>query len=249
MSKHKRRKGNIIFGKFFETKKKPKPVPYDSDKLIHAKWAVFMPPEKPTSCILALPGRGQSGFSMAGLYAAMGLPNTIVVGVTPTKFEWYPMPNGVKDQAASVASLPWSVKTIDYLVKKIKDTYGVSIITIVGWSAGAVMAIQAGAELPEHNFAAIVSHAGAALDPDILKDATSDKTGFLLIHSRDDASFDWHERYLPTRWALQKKGYTVYVVEKNQGGHGIFMQDIRCAVNFIAPRMGYPQTLADSFLK
>jgi len=223
---------------------KDKRKPYISKKMLYPKWCILQHQEAPTSCILALPGRGQSGFSMAGIYNAIGLPQTMVIGVTPSKYEWYPMPNGVFDQRAATASLSWSVDTINDIVSEIQKKYGIGSnrIAIAGYSAGAVMAIHTAIHSP-YTFPAIMIHAGAILEPWKLPPCTKPDTEFMLFHSIDDTSFEWVERYCPMRDAMKNQGYKTQTIEKYEGGHGLFFSDVRKGATFAGQKFGYSEEL------
>jgi predicted esterase len=85
--------------------------------------------------------------------------------------------------------------------------------------------------LPYH-FPAIISHAGAILEPSSVPPCKKD-TPFLLIHNQNDDVFDWHERYLPMKYSLVNNGYHVKCVEKECGNHKIYDDDVMEAVSFL----------------
>jgi predicted esterase len=210
-------------------------------KEIYLKWCVYKEHPEPTSCILALPGRGQSGFHMASTYLSVtNSPKTLIIGVTPIGFQWYPMPKGPYDQYDALNGLGIAVKTIDDVVNRIIEKYNIPAdkISIVGYSAGGVMALMAAAHLPQHNFASITCHAGTVLSPDELPDCANTETELLICHSQDDNCFDWRSRYMPTREALRKKGYNVQFSERREGGHSIFYDDLKKATNIMESKFG-----------
>lgn len=230
--------------------RKDKRVPYTEKKRLYPQWCVLKRHSvAPTSCIIALPGRGQSGFSLASLYNAMGLSHTMVIGLTPTKFEWYPMPNGIKDQKAAVVSQHWSMATIADVLKEVQIKYkiGPDKMALVGYSAGAVMSIHTAINLAG-SVSAVVAHAGAILEPWRVQQCLCPNTHFLLIHSLDDEAFKWDERYLPMKESLTENAYNVCSIEKENGGHGIYFADIRRATGFIANKFGYGDDVVEAFL-
>ena len=200
-----------------------------NSKAIYLKWCVYKNDPEPTSCILALPGRGQSGFHMAGTYHSLTNPKTLVIGVTPLHYEWYPQPEGPENQTAALGGLRKAILTIDRIVNFIIGKYNIPAekISIVGYSAGGVMAILAAAYLIHHKFASVTCHAGAILHPPSLPQCANNETEFLVCHSFDDFTFDWWERHIPSKQALLRKGYNVQFSERDEGGHSIFYDDLK----------------------
>jgi len=220
-----------------------KPVEIPEIKPLYAGWCIFNTytgnPEQPfpTSCLLVLPGRMQSGFQFANWYRHAVLNNTMIIGVTPKDREWYPMPNGVADQADALRGLTPATKAIENVLQDIEKYFGFTSedIALVGYSAGAVVALETLARTKKR-FAAIVSHAGAILDPQQFGDAPND-TPVHLIHSIDDGTFEWNERYVPSKLALLEKGYNASFCEKTHGGHGIQYPDILFSGAFLHDKL------------
>ena len=229
----------------YQQKKRPKP--YDKPKTVCPKWCVYDSPEKADSCILALPGRGQSGFWIAGLYSLVPLPRTAIIGITPKNCEWYPQPNGAYDQREAVASLPFSLMTLYDIIRGLSTEYGIhpNRVSVVGFSAGAVMAVQCIAKL-NMDLAAIVSHAGAILDPKNLPDCNV-KTPILVFHNEDDEAFKWYERFRPMEEALIRRKYQHQTVTRETGGHQIFEADLKLAAKFIGQQLGYSEEILSQF--
>jgi predicted esterase len=166
------------------------------------------------------------------------LSNTLIVGVTPYNFEWYPMPNGIGDQRRAVLGLKEAVETIDCILSEINRHFSVPAerTALVGFSAGAVMAIQAAAHLP-HKFPVVVAHAGAILEPEMLP-VCRNKTPIYLFHNQDDSTFDWVERFLPMKNALITQGYNIRTVEGPAGRHMISEDDLVLATKTVAHHLG-----------
>ncbi len=214
-----------------------------SAKLIYPQWCVFNSQNNPNGCILALPGRGGTGTNMAMLYRYANLHKVMIVGVTPEKFEWYPQPYGAFDQEDAVLGLDKAIISVDRILWKIENKFGIpkERTAIVGFSAGGVMAIQAGINLP-YNFAGIVCHGGAILEPNKVPSCNKD-TPILLIHATDDEAFGWDERYLPMKDSLITNGYKVKTHERIFGGHRVLYRDISVAGSFLAQRFGVEEKI------
>lgn len=185
------------------------------------------------SIVLLLPGRGQMPRDILSVYHAHSSLKSTFIAIKPEN-EWYPLPRGANDQTEAVFGLSMLLPSFDRLIKKIEDKFDLKRkkIGLVGFSAGAVIAIQT-AIYSDEPFAAVVSHAGAILEPDSLPVAEH-KTPFLLTHSKDDNCFSWDERYLPMRAALEKQGYNVECKEHESNGHSVTAEDIEIASIFLA---------------
>ena len=103
---------------------------------------------------------------------------------------------------------------------------------IVGYSAGAVMGVTLVTRALLQPFGSAFVMAGAILQPERVGKAACD-TPILLRHNRDDACFDWDERYVPMRQALRDNGYRVEADEKNDGNHGVSGYDVRSLRKFL----------------
>jgi len=192
-------------------------------------------------CVVLLPGRFGSAAHLMQLYQAAELHETIFVGVEP-EVEWYPAPNGVGDQTDAVAGMKKSRKALLQHISCVEKHCDLSSrqIALVGFSAGAVMAIQC-ALRSNKEFAGIVAHSGAILQPRKTPTPRFPTMPFLLIHNRQDDCFNWHERYLPMKKALSRRGHTVQAVEKNDpaSAHALTYEDVVMSAIFLAPRLGY----------
>ena len=198
-----------------------------ADKVDLQPWHILNSEKAPDTCVLLLPGRDNYGPLMGRAYYSLGLHNSLLVSITPVKYEWYPMPNGADDQEDAISGQVAAYHTIDGVVRRITEKYGIprNKIVLCGYSAGGVMAIQVAAYSKEP-FAGVVVHCGAILDPSMLPLCNCPETQFLLTHYEDDIIFEWFERYLPMKNALIAQGYKVYTLEQKHGGHLVGENDL-----------------------
>jgi len=192
------------------------------------KWTVIKPQGPSKGIVITLPGRCGLGSTFAKGYANTFI-KAMVIGLTPRKLKWYPLPNGANDQDAAVNGIEKSRRAIDKVVNKIENKFGFkrNKIALVGFSAGAVMAIQVAA-FSKNPFAAVVVHSGAILEPELLPACKHKGMPFILSHNKDDDCFSWIERYLPMKKALMKKNYRILkTFERKTGNHCIWEQDIK----------------------
>lgn len=140
--------------------------------------------------------------------------------------EWYAIPNGIDDQQAAVVGIKNQVSKLNYFVKQLEVLYSVkrNNIVLLGYSAGAVMALQLAVNSKEE-FAAVICYKGAILNTESLPQANN-FTKYILMHSRNDSCFKWHERYLPMKKSLIEKNYNCDCLEWNDGEHAINSPDI-----------------------
>lgn len=198
--------------------------------------------KKPLGCVITLPGRGGTGKEMVEIYKESRLTKSLIVGVTPPNRQWYPLPNGVGDQRAAVSGLDDAIDNVFKTLSRVRHNFGITSrnTALVGFSAGAVVALQVAAR-SEHPFAAVLCHSGAILEPDKLPLCKHPSTKILLIHSMDDTCFYWDERYVPMKEALRAKGYNFMSLEREMGNHGLYHSDMVVAGMFLAPLLGYPK--------
>lgn len=191
------------------------------------------------SCILAIPGRAQFGSDMAKAYASLTLPNTIIIGITPSKLEWYPIPCGAHDQNEAVDGQSQALETLEFVLELIEAKYNVpkSRTALVGYSAGGVMSLKM-LESSTERFAGVVCHSGAILEPDKLTEAKT-KTPVLLLHCKDDTTFAWDERFGPMYKALKRNKYNLNTAIREFGGHKFGWEDVLLGIEFLAPKLGY----------
>lgn len=192
--------------------------------------------DKVENCVFALPGRCNSGAELVRDYASCAkLNNTLYVGITPSGYAWYPMPNNPKDQDNAVAGLRVARETIERYIVAVQEKYNIprNKIVLVGFSAGGVMAVEVAAHSDEA-FAAVACHSGAILEPIKLPKAKHPSMPILLTHNQDDYCFDWFERYLPMRNALVRKGYNALSIEAKIGGHVLTIDDVESVGAYLA---------------
>lgn len=176
--------------------------------------------------VFLLTGRGQSAEDILTKYHSFSILNEFaLISIQPID-EWYPMPQGVDHQIEAVTGLKQSVSRLEDFIEKIEENLKIdrSTITLVGFSAGAVMAIQVAAQT-KRPFKCVVSHNGAILEPKELPHSTH-STKYLTIHNKDDDCFSWEERYLPMKQALLNKNYDLKSLENDVGGHCLLSKDI-----------------------
>jgi len=195
----------------------------------------------PLGCLIFLPGRNGDAMSMLKMYSQLSkLDQTLMVGITPKKFQWYPQPHGPKNQDEAVAGLEVARLSIMEEVQKIEDKHSVPVdkMALIGYSAGGVMALYTAIHAPEP-FAAAICHAGCVLEPQTLPEVKHWQTQIMMTHNMDDKVFGWDERYVPTKDALKEKRYSVCFREEEEGGHTFSNDDVRKAGLFLAPLLGY----------
>lgn len=160
----------------------------------------------------------------------MELPNTIIVGVSPSDFEWYPPPQGATNQKAATEGQKTSLQTAKQLIQDILTKFNVADTqtTLVGYSAGGVMALQLSTMF---DFDKVVVHSGAVLEPHCLP-ICQNKTKFLIIHGLHDEAFEWLERYQPMKQALINQKYQAKFIERF-GGHEILPSDLLTVRDFL----------------
>ena len=199
-------------------------------------------------CIVFLPGRGETGHPMMRSWKEWGWTKTLFVALTPVYRAWYPMPNGEHDQDDAVAGIPAAIDLIESTLARIRKRFPIpkERTALVGYSAGAVMALQVAAHSSEP-YAAAVSHAGAILDPESLPPCKHEETGILLTHYMDDWSFSWEERFLPMYHALLSNGYSLFTATgepHERGGHNVYKEDLMAGCQFVAEQFGMTEETA-----
>lgn len=185
--------------------------------------------EECLSAAVLLPGRGQPASNMMALYDRFAHVNEIKLLAVEPIDEWYPAPKGSNDQMEAVWGLKISVEEFNEFIANLEIELQLdrSKIALIGFSAGAVMALQAAAH-SDRPYGAVVVHAGAILEPLALPQAKH-PTPILVMHNENDDCFSWDERYLPMKLALVDKKYPVEFVENEVGGHSVCDEDLETA--------------------
>jgi predicted esterase len=195
-------------------------------------------PDHPTHAILCLPGRGQSGTQfMQGLLTHCQFENTMLVSFTPHGYAWYPLPRNAQDQDAAVNGQPAAVFSIQEELADIQQEYGImdDNVAIIGFSAGAVMALQYLFET-QKRLAAVVAHSGAVFQPWNVPEARN-RTPVILFHNTNDDCFEWEERFVPMKKALLLKNYNTFELI-DDGGHSMYVEDIE-QIEMFLKSMGF----------
>lgn len=208
--------------------------------MIDQRFIIWTAKKQATSCIVVLPGRGQHAAELAQMWLKSGLEDTMFVAVTPTEYQWYPMPNNSEDQDDAVAGLETARLVVESVLTRIESEFAISRdrIAIVGFSAGGVMANYV-AMHTLREIAGIACHGGAILEPYNIPECAFPDMPMILTHNEDDDVFDWQERYLPMRDSLISQNYNVCEHENEEGGHHIQKIDILYSACILAPRLGY----------
>lgn len=200
------------------------------------EWVITEPGDV-TKCAIGLSGRGGHTETMQRVINEMELPFTLNVSMRPFSHAWYPQPTNSMDQAEAVAGIPVAVDALLARIEILKAGWGLTNkdIALLGFSAGAVIAIQTALACPHDPFKAVVSFGGAILEPENVPPNDGCDTRFILQHNKDDFCFDWDERYIPMKKALRKKGYKLSVLESRFGNHSIAHSDVISISNVLRP--------------
>ena len=189
--------------------------------------------------VILLTGRGGKAATLVRKFAPF-LQYSRLIGVEPIE-EWYPMPNGANDQIYAVEGLEIAAPQLKSFLENIQSNFACQShdLALVGFSAGAVMALQMVTNYTT-KYAAVVAHSGAILCPDKVQNCIND-TPIFLFHNMDDDCFAWDERYIPMKNALINKSYKTLFSEKPTGGHVIDKGDVCRSSIFIANKFNYPE--------
>lgn len=164
--------------------------------------------------LYVLPGRNGHPNPIICAYKKF-LPDHNIIGIWPEE-EFYPIPNGPNDQQEAIAGL---TKTVDFLCKEVNWRLGASI---VGFSAGAVVALELGLSL--WRFSNLVLHSGACFEPEktIYKiNSVIHVPKIMTTFSKNDSVFGYKERYLPMRQALENNAFDFEELISEDGGHNV----------------------------
>ncbi len=203
--------------------------------------------KKPEYAVICIPGRMNDGAIWAEQYFRKSkLHDTVFVGPTPHGLAWYPMPISAGRQEEALSGLNIARDAIESVVEETMNKYKIAKknIALVGFSAGGVMAIQTAA-YSEDSYNSVIVHNGAILEPNDMPTKMND-TPYLLIHNQDDYCFDWFERYLPMKSVLIENGCELSVIEKTNGSHTVYDDDIEQGVLFMHKHGISKNTVIDS---
>lgn len=208
--------------------------------MLDFRWTILTSKEKPTSAIICLPGRGGHGAELAHFYSRSDLDETVLIGVTPTERQWYPMPFSPTHQEDAVGGLEIARKVIEAVISRVQNQYGLprERVALTGFSAGGVMSIYTLLH-GDSPLAGVVCHAGAILEPENVPACKFPEVPIVLTHNKDDMDFKWDERYLPMANALDENNWNLYAIEGTYGGHGITADDVMYAAFVLSERLGY----------
>jgi len=126
--------------------------------------------------------------------------------------EWYPAPNGINNQYDAVVGVKEAGQLVASLIKE-NSNFPLNRVGIAGFSAGAVVALEASFILKELGF--VISCSGAILDTMSLdlNEIRKIKTAYHIIHGRQDTIFSWNERYLPVKKTLENNNSYFYELD------------------------------------
>jgi predicted esterase len=206
----------------------------------YIKYSAFLPKCNAIGCIITLPGRGKAGESLARIYANQySLNNILIIGFTPPNCQWYPLPKA-DNQTKVLEGMKSSRKFIKKAIKIVRTKFNFKKkqIALVGFSAGAVMAIQIAA-YSKNPYAAVVSHSGAIFNRNSLPCCVNPQTLYLLTHNQDDNCFSWQDRYIPMKKTLIKKGYHVKTLESHGGGHMVNERDWKISASLLSETLSF----------
>jgi predicted esterase len=198
-------------------------------------------PDHPNHLLLCLPGRGQNGTQfMQGLITHGQFEDTMLVAFTPVYYAWYPLPRNAMDQDAAVNGQPAALFSIQEELEDIQKEWNIrdENVAIMGFSAGAVMALQYLFET-QKKLAAIIAHSGAIFQPWKVPQAQTN-TPVVLFHNRNDDCFDWEERFVPMQKALVENKYNTFELI-DDGGHAMYVEDIE-QIEMFLKSMGFQST-------
>lgn len=187
---------------------------------------------KKEKTILIFPGRDQDPEEIMSLYRGNKRieESFNLIAVSP-ETEWYPKPNGLPNQSEAVSGICKSVKNVNEFVNRLSSDENVDPLKTIlsGYSAGGVMALEVSMS---NRFMAAVCHSGCILDVSRVK-KNQHRTPCLMIHARDDNTFGYGERFMPTKNALLREGHVITTIEKQDGGHSIAAVDVEYAASFL----------------
>ena len=170
-------------------------------------------------CIVLLPGRGGHSSSLKPFY---NLENFKIIGFDNEEKQWYPKPNGIKDQQNAIDGLEQNRKFITKEIEKLN--FPKEKIAVVGFSAGGVAAVWTVIN-DSSAYALAAAHSGAVLDLNNVPQSKFNKMSIVMAHGKKDDVFGYEERFAPSIEALRNKGYRVAKITNPNGKHEIDADD------------------------
>lgn len=179
--------------------------------------------------LFLLPGRGMNPSIMSNWFNAF-YEQYLVVTIDP-EGEWYPAPKGPSNQSAAVEGVERkTIDVVNFIRTKTEELgYELDAVALVGFSAGAVIALEVSFLLKQISF--VISCSGAILDVYQVRDLTNISTKYFLIHGMDDSVFSWKERFLPTQKLLTDSQLQVTCLTSNLISHEIHRGMIDACLN------------------
>lgn len=159
--------------------------------------------------VYLLAGRGMDPRKMFEFFKGL-FPNFNVLTIEPD-IEWYPIPNGINDQENAVLGVKKAAQEVANLIKS--SNVPLNKVGIIGFSAGAVVALESSFLFEELGF--VISCSGAILEPKNLdlNEISKIKTPYHIIHGKEDKVFSFEERYLPVKKVLENNESFFYELE------------------------------------
>ena len=170
-------------------------------------------------CIVLLPGRGGHSSSLKPFY---NLENFKIIGFDNEEKQWYPKPNGIKDQQNAIDGLEQNRKFITQEIEKLN--FPKEKIAVVGFSAGGVAAVWTVIN-DSSAYALAAAHSGAILDLSNVPQSKFNKMSIVMAHGKKDDVFGYEERFVPSIETLRNKGYSVAKITNPNGKHEIDADD------------------------
>lgn len=184
-------------------------------------------------CLVLLPGRGGHSSELVPYYS---LDEFCVVGLDDEEKQWYPKPNGIKDQKEAIEGLENNRKIIEEELNKID--FPSKFIAIIGYSAGGVAALWTVIK-SEKEYGLVMAHSGTILDLENVPRCKYDKLPIVMAHGQKDDVFDYKERFMPAIEVLRNKNYSVCKIKNPNGKHEMNPDDADIVKSIIKFKFTY----------
>lgn len=194
--------------------------------------------DNPAALVIMLPGRGMDARECLYIASSFRVPNCLLAGISPVPQGFYPPPKSSLEQDDTVEFLPKAARQVGQAVSQIVHDFRIpwAKVACIGFSAGGVMTYELAMVVPIH---AGVILSGAVLEPRRLTPPVDSMSNYLVVHHSHDNVFDWKERYIPTKLALQRMGWRARFIEEF-GGHTVYPQQLPEIGDFIRIALGFP---------